>query len=350
MGAEQKMADLNMRNEVESFLSKRTIPENTGFGEVSEKWAGRGIVTLSGRPLYLLNAYMNIRFIREFLGSDMPVELWYLGEEEIHRGLFSLIGRLGGVDFVDARERQKAFPMKPGTLGRIMFSNCPSAMDGWRNKSYAMVHSRFREMIFMDSDCFLFRRPDEVFSIPEYRECGAVFSADIDARPDTSGRSVDPKTFIVTRLGIFSGGRWDYSKKNPIWDIIGAEEDELPEFESGFILLDKTAHLDSLFLSLFLNENSDLVYRYVYGDKDTFHLAWAKNKDRCRVLTGLSRDGGHIVCRHEGSVLFSHRVYNTKFNPSVPWDRFPNSNDFPHREVFKEYFQAAVAAMRPKVF
>ena len=336
--------------DIDAFINNRTISKNVSFEEVSKSWSGKGLVFLSGGDLYLSNAYMNIRFIRSLLQSKIPIEIWYLGEEEINKKLFSAIEKLGGVDFVDAKERQKIFPMKSSNLGRIMHEKCPATMEGWRSKSYAILHSRFREVIYLDSDCFLFQKPEDLFLSSEYLDSKAVFSCDIDLNSHISGRKVDPETFVVSKLGSFTDRRWDYSKPNPLWEIVGAKEDELPEFESGFILVDKLEHVDSLFLAWFLNENSDLTYKHLYGDKDTFHLAWAKSNARLHMLRDVSRMNGHISCNYKGSVLFEHRVFDNKFDCKLRWDCFPNSNSFTSREVFREYFEEAKKMISQKIF
>jgi alpha 1,2-mannosyltransferase len=337
--------------DIEQFIKERTVPKKVGFDEVADSWTGRGLVFLSGGFLYLSNAYMNIRFIREFLKSQVPIEVWYFGKKEINKRLFAAIKNLGNIDFVDIEEKQKLFPMKGSNLERIMHEKCPATMDGWRNKSYAILHSRFREVVYLDSDCFLFQKPESLFDDSmEYSECRAIFSSDIDVNSDISGRKVDPKTFIVSKLGSFSERRWDYSKPNPLWELIGAEEDDLPEFESGFIMVDKHTHRDSLFLAWFLNENSDVTYQYLYGDKDTFHLAWAKTKASLYMLKDVSRSNGHISCKYKDSILFEHRVFDNKFNCSKDWETTPNNNSFSFKDVFHEYFKEVKNIISTKVF
>jgi hypothetical protein len=326
--------------DADRFNKEKTIKKNVTFDEVASSWSGQGVVMLSGGLTYLSNAYMNIKFIRDFLKSKVPIEVWYLGNKEVNKKLFDAIKALGDVEFIDAEERKKTFPMKESNLEKIMHERCPATMEGWRTKSYAILHSRFREIIYLDSDCFLFQTPESLFfESEEYAEYKAIFSADIDLNSDVSGRKVDSESFIVSKLGSFSNRKWDYSSPNPLWKIIGAEEDDLPEFESGFILLDKEFHKDSIFLAWFLNENSDLTYQYIYGDKDTFHLAWAKNKAKLHMLKDVSRDNGHISCRYKGSILFEHRVFDNKFNLTKGWDSRPNSNSFNFKEVFRCYFE-----------
>src|SRR6185436_18372670 len=75
----------------------------------------------------------------------------------------------------------------------------------------------------------------------------------------------------------------DYKKVNgtkatTIWRSCGLPKPREQEFESGQILVDKSRCWKALCLSLWFNENSDFYYRYVHGDKETFHLAFRKLK------------------------------------------------------------------------
>jgi len=342
---------------VEPFSKQRRIPKFdrgkpcfANFGEVSSTWSGRGVVIISGRPLYLSNAYINLCFIRRDLGCRLPVEIWHLGGDERNERMFDAIRSLGGISFVDASEVQRIYPFKPNTIGQITKGFAPATVEGWRTKAYAILHSRFREIIYLDSDCFLFQKPENLFErMPEYLETGAVFSADIDTNPETP-RKVDPVTRLIPRVGSFSNKSWDYSRPNPLWGFLGISEDDLPEFDSGFIMVDKMRHVDAVFVSFFLNDNSDITYKYLYGDKETFHMAWAFCRSPCRVLKDVSRDSGHIISRAGNSILFEHRVFLDKFDIGKSWDEPPNNNSFHMRERYSQYFEEARKHFSVRIF
>ena len=48
---------------------------------------------------------------------------------------------------------------------------------------------------------------------------------------------------------------WDYTKSNPLWDILGIDEQLGTEIESGLIVINKVKHLSSLLIARLLNEN-----------------------------------------------------------------------------------------------
>lgn len=280
----------------------------------------------------------------------MPVEIWYLDSHEFNKRMFGAFSSLGGIRFINASEVQRIYPMKPNTIGQITRGFASATTDGWRAKAYALLHSSFREVVFLDSDCFLFQRPESLFEgLAEYSETGAVFSADIDTNPN-SPRKVDPATGLLPRVGSFVNREWDYSRPNPLWEILGVQEDDLPEFDSGFMMVNKGRHVDPVFMSFFLNDNSDTTYRFLYGDKDTFHMAWALCRAPCRVLRDVSRESGHIVSRAMDSVLFEHRVFVDKFDVERGWDEQPNSNIFYMRDRFRGYFEEARRHFSVRIF
>ncbi len=50
------------------------------------------------------------------------------------------------------------------------------------------------------------------------------------------------------------------------------------EWETGQLLLDKERCSKALHLTEHYNNHSDFYYHHVFGDKDTFHLAWLKTE------------------------------------------------------------------------
>jgi hypothetical protein len=122
---------------------------------------GRGIVICAGNE-YMLNAFVAVSLLR-YRGCSMPIEVWYMGEQErvpyIEPHLTAL-----GVTMVDA--------------GRVM--------RGWQLKPYAVINSSFREVLLLDADNVVTRDPEYLFSTKQYRNSGAIFWPDIqDFRRDS---------------------------------------------------------------------------------------------------------------------------------------------------------------------
>ena len=172
-----------------------------------------------------------------------------------------------GVTTVDAREIRKVHPVR--------------ALDGWELKSFAMLNSRFREVLLLDADNVPVVDPTFLFHIPEYRSCGAVLWPD------------------YTRL----------APSREAWALTGVDYRDEPEIESGQILLDKERSWKPLNLAMWMNEHSDFWYDHVHGDKETFHLAWRKLAAPYSMPPRGIDELYSVMCQHDfaGRRIFQHR-------------------------------------------
>jgi hypothetical protein len=122
----------------------------------------------------------------------------------------------------------------------------PRRLSGpWPLKPYAIAHSRFREVLYLDADTVPLIDPLPAFGWQLYRDTGLMLWPDI----------VDIKA------------------TNRIWARLGLEPADRISIDSGVLLVDKVRAWDILDLTIALNEHSDELYRLIHGDKDTFLLA-----------------------------------------------------------------------------
>jgi len=98
-----------------------TIPAFPG------RFQGRGIVICGGGVKYFTNAWVCINLLRQ-LGCALPVQLWYLGKQEMNDRMIALLTPLG-VECVDACKVRKKFPVR--------------RLYGWELKAYAIIHCPF---------------------------------------------------------------------------------------------------------------------------------------------------------------------------------------------------------------
>jgi hypothetical protein len=201
------------------------------------------------------------------LGCTLPVELWYLGPYEMTPEMAALVEPLGVrcVDGLEVRRRHPAL-----------------RLGGWELKPYAILHSRFEEVIFLDADNVPLIDPARLFDAPEYRRHGAIFWPDF--------HPLD---------------RW-----NGIWDAAEVPYRHEPAFESGQIVVDKRRCFEPLALALHYNEHSDFYYRFLGGDKDTFHVAWRRLlREYAMVPWGVRSLDDRAMAQHDfdGEPIFQHR-------------------------------------------
>lgn len=166
----------------------------------------------------------------------------------------------------------------------------------WMLKPLALLHSRFRHVIFLDADSFPTVDPGFLLFEPQYLETGALFWPD------------------VGRMG----------KEHPIWDMMRVTYRDEPEFESGQMVLDTVRHREPLELVLKMNREAEVYYKVIWGDKDTFRFAFHKYGRSFAMtpypLQMLSPPGTPagtygVMCQHDfnGNRIFQHRN-------NVKWD------------------------------
>jgi hypothetical protein len=155
-----------------------------------DRFTVRGIVICAGGARLFTCAWVAIALLRRHLACTLPIEVWHLGPEEMGPPMRALLEELGAQP-VDAFEVAKRHRVE--------------RLGGWELKPYAVMHSRFREVLLLDADNVPVRDPEFLFDRPEFRDTGALFWPDI------------------VRL----------SQDNEIWAISGLNYRDTPSVESG---------------------------------------------------------------------------------------------------------------------
>lgn len=252
-----------LKEDWQSFASKKK--------RVPKIFSGKGIVFTAGGMKYTTCAWVSISLLRN-VGCTLPIELWYLGNEiseEVVQSFENL-----NVEFRNFHE-----------IGKV-------DLTGFMLKPLAIIHSRFTEVLFLDADNNCVENPEYLFSLDEYKKYGCIFWPD----------------YFRT------------SKSNSIWSITDTRAYEMPEQESGQILINKEKCWQELQLCLYFNRLSKYYYRILFGDKDTFKFAWQALKSPFHMVShaagscGFKENGhfyGNTIVQHDpaGKILFLHRHY-----------------------------------------
>ncbi|BFZ61966.1 hypothetical protein YB2330_003045 [Saitoella coloradoensis] len=215
---------------------------------------GRGIVLTAGdnQAPFLLTG---IKVLRE-LGCKLPVEVMYLGDDDLGEDWREKLEELEGVVTRDMAR---------------MVSDRGWKLAGWAGKPFAILLSSFRECIFIDADSLFFKDPTILFEDKEYKEKGALFFKDRLIFPESKKRFLQeilPKPLSAQ------------VKSSRFWTGASGHMQE-----SGVLVIDKFKHFVALLMVTRLNgpdrdgsgEGDDKivgVYDLVYGDKETFWLGW----------------------------------------------------------------------------
>jgi hypothetical protein len=255
---------------------------------------GRGIVSCvsakpghsSGKELsngYFPGAYVMVKELRR-LGCTLPVLFAHLGPLEWDPSLTRLVRPLG-VEVVDLREIAKHHPLR--------------ILAGWEAKIYSIIHAPFKEVLYLDADCLPLRDPTFLFRSSPYKHHGAVFWPDVPP---------------------YDRDEW---LPECVWRNIGLSYRNEIDFESGQLVIDKERCWRACKLTEWINAHSDYFYRFVFGDKSTFHLAWAKLGLGWAMPHALPGGNSASLFQNafDGTILFQHCTRNK-----------PTLMDFPARE------------------
>jgi alpha 1,2-mannosyltransferase len=225
---------------------------------------GTGIVTC-GANKYLPYLWILVRSLRH-VGCRFPIELWHLRGE------------------VDD-------PMRTLFAPYDVTFRCAEEIDGFGGaidqpvfmiKPWAILHSRFRHVLFLDADNSTFGNPSFLFRTAEYREHGAIFWPDCISHGRKIGWS--------ERMG---GRR--------LFRDFGVEVDWSREFESGQLMVDKARHWRALCLTMHFNAEHAYYYRFLLGDKDTFRLAFELEHSPYFLVPNYPV---HCLARVQGKLTF----------------------------------------------
>lgn len=176
----------------------------------------------AGGVSYTTNAYLAVRLLRH-CGCQLSVEIWYKDQSEVDERSVALFDDFA-VTFRSAYD----------TANRV---NLP-APSGWALKPFAILHSAFDEILYLDSDNFVVKDPTYLFDTEEYAATGAVFWPDV--------RRSSPYNRVWEMLGLYPRDEW--------------------EFESGQILLKKSDFMEPLRFALQMNYDADRYYQHIWGD------------------------------------------------------------------------------------
>lgn len=259
--------------------------------------SGRGIVTSAG-PAYQCSAYVLFRLLRH-VGCNLPIECWYLGEEERDDRFADLVAPLG-VTMVDALakgfELINERPSFEADRSGKPSSYTPTAVNGYALKPFALLHSAFQEVLWLDADNCPAADPAGLFDSAEYQQTGALFWPDAPTR----------------RL---------HKKACQAFSVAWRDE---REFETGQIVLDKARCREALLTTWFLNLHRAWSYRYSWGDKDTFQVGWWLAAAEY-WLAGNAGGGSGVFVQHDpaGKPLFWHRSCGTHYGANSGSAGFP---------------------------
>lgn len=204
---------------------------------------GRGIVLSGGdgQAPFILTL---IATFRE-LGCTLPIEVHYLGDNDLGEEWREKMEAMGGVLTRDIR---------------AMVRDEGWQLAGWAGKPFTLLLSSFREAMFIDADALFMRDPEELFDDPQYLETGALFFKDRIIMPELKKKWLQKILPAPVSKNV---------KESRFWTGASGHQQE-----SGVVLVDKWKHFVALMMVTRMNgpdrdgnsgEGRVGIYDMVYG-------------------------------------------------------------------------------------
>ncbi|KAJ8525429.1 hypothetical protein ON010_g15685 [Phytophthora cinnamomi] len=285
-------------------------------------------------PKLLPSAYATIRVLRDVMGCRLPIEIWFRPDEMLPDNAV-----LAPLRHLSALGDDITFQEIQDPLARRFVS-----------KVYAIYHSAFDRVLFLDADNVPTRDPSYLFEDPEFVKTGAIFWPDFWHPSNTM---------------------FNIHKDSLLWQLLDTPFVDMFEQESGQLLVDRRRHAAALELVRFYAFHRPDLFsemKLVWGDKDHYRLAWLKLGIPFHMIQTppgmvgvlVKKGGGVDFCGMtmaqydtNGTLLFLHRNHQKlvggKLSPSAqaqasdsnittesPEDTYPDPGIWTHMVSFRK--------------
>jgi len=274
---------LNKNQKFLSLLHQNLYPWLYGYkynslSDIIKSSNGKGIVIcVPNRYFHLVRN--SIDTFRNVLNTTLPIEIFYNNDEDLSMENRKILMKYNNIYISDISK---------------YFNNDITKIRRWAIKPFAILASRFEEVILIDADAFYIKDPSELFNDSGYIEKGSLFFKDRTLKY-TSKRYKFLKSFIINPL--------PETKELDIWN-----KKSNHGIESSTIVIHKTKALLGLLNVCKLNEQKirdEVVYKFVYGDKETFWIGFEMSRQSYSIMP--------IPCAAIGKIKTS----NTKNNKII---------------------------------
>ena len=222
-----------------------------------------GIVTCAAGPRFSINAWICIKMLRN-LGCKLPIELWSVAAGDLDDQFKAMVSSLG----VTIRVASEI----PRCLG--------TSLSGSSLKPFAIVHSEFKNVLWLDSDNVPVADPTYLFSTDQFRRLGAVFW----------------RNPIAERMS---------SKASRVFGVDPTDEQAV---ETGQILVNKERCWKALNLATWYHGHSSFFASLATSNR-LFQLSFWKTETRFTTpdAAPVELNGATVHHDFDGVPLFQHR-------------------------------------------
>ncbi|RLN48836.1 hypothetical protein BBJ29_005857 [Phytophthora kernoviae] len=271
------------RDAVKTALNRKFVLPNIAQKTTNQPEPRDGIVMVV-YPKLLASAYATIRAVRELLDCRLPIELWFRPQEMKY--------------FPTAFAQLQQWSQDSNSITFRKISQ-PGVV-GFATKVFAIYHSSFERVLFLDADNTPVKDPTFLFESQEFVKTGAVFWPDF-WHPARTIFNIQPHSLL--------------------WELLDLPFVSMFEQESGQLLVDRRRHAAPLELVKFFafhRPNHFDKMKLAHGDKDLFRFAWLKLGAPFHMITTPPAVAGKVINNSfcgmtmvqydtQGDALFLHR-------------------------------------------
>jgi len=242
---------------------------------------GRGIVICTGHK-HFRYARSTIDSLRNVLNCTLPIQVFYNGNDDLPVEEQDILWKYDNISVDDIS---------------YYFDNQAINIEGWAIKPFAVLASKFEEVIIIDADVVYLHDPEELFDNKNYQKTGTIFFRDRTLYPGINHR--------VRWLHYWMEDPLPESKNTRFYNY-----ETIYEMDSSTVVIHKTKTLLGLLTTCKLNEGNirtEVVYKVVHGDKETFWMGYDMARQHYYLNTLPCVFVGNVtsgeVCGHVGHVL-----------------------------------------------
>lgn len=240
----------------------------------------RGIVYVGGGR-YWPGIAVGVRMLRE-AGCELPVQVWHRGDIE-------------PVNAVDVHGmgvwiRDAAYHANIWGENRVISPN--EFHGGWEAKLYALTHTCWDQVLFLDADAYCVADPTPLFDLLSPAE---------------------PFVFWHDMPHCENSVAWQR-----VWP---AGKNGVPTVQGGQFLIDRRHGERLLNVAHWICQHSDYYFAHIYGDQDAWRVALAAGASGYRCLGAADWEQPAFICRHNGHPVIVHRCQSKLFADERPEPR-----------------------------
>lgn len=281
-----------IKSDIDKFVSH--IPK------CPKKISGKGVVICGGNSDFK-SGYIIVKLLQKY-NTNINIEWYYVGDE-LDTKYIDMLKKLN-IDIVNCLN---VIPKWWSTKLDV------TDIKGFMIKPFALMVSKFKEILLLDSDNIPIKDISFLFTCEQYTNSGNLFWSDYNYSKNTAMYKIllPLGEDIYTRLNIESP-----FKKN------------INLTESGQILINKEKLWKVICLSYYLNYKKDIFYKMFYGDKDLYYVAFTilnKKYEQCKYFPDGLGDENYITTMINknpinNNPLFIHLLLN-KINNNCTYTR-----------------------------